>query len=179
MGASLPRPRRRRRLGAVGGPRRGLLRQGVRHHLPRAGARSKRGAGARGRRIFEKCDDRARRALRARRRVSRPSRRRDVWRRAKPDRWRAFAAAVVAAVAVVGADLRRSEFIQRPDHARVHCGDFDGDRPGRPPARLPRGAPRAGLGLRLSRSEPDDPIHGRQLCATDPPRFRGRRLPRH
>ena len=43
-----------------------------------------------------------------------------------------------------------------------------------PPPRLRRAAPRAGLGLRLSRSEPGDAIHRRQLRPADPPRVRHR-----
>ena len=47
-----------------------------------------------------------------------------------------------------------------------------------PPLRLARAAPRAGLGLRLPRSEPGDAIHRRQLRAADPPRVRHARVPR-
>ena len=47
-----------------------------------------------------------------------------------------------------------------------------------PPLRLARAAPRAGLGLRLSRSEPGDPVHRRQLRPADPPRVRHAGLPR-
>ena len=47
-----------------------------------------------------------------------------------------------------------------------------------PPARLRRAAPRAALGLRLSRSEPGDAIHRRQLRPADPPRVRHRGVPR-
>ena len=41
-----------------------------------------------------------------------------------------------------------------------------------PSLRLARAAPRAGLGLRLSRSEPADAIHRRQLRPADPPGVR-------
>ena len=44
--------------------------------------------------------------------------------------------------------------------------------PGDPSRRLRRGAPRAALGLRLSRSEPGDAIFRRQLRPADPPRVR-------
>ena len=47
-----------------------------------------------------------------------------------------------------------------------------------PPPRLGPPAPRAGLGLRLSRCQPGDAIHRDELCPADPPRVRHRRVPR-
>ena len=47
-----------------------------------------------------------------------------------------------------------------------------------PPPRLRQAAPRAGLGLRLSRCEPGDAIHRDELRPADPPRVRHRRLSR-
>ena len=43
---------------------------------------------------------------------------------------------------------------------------------------LARAAARRGLGLRPSRSEPGDPVHGRQFRPADPPRLRNGGLPR-
>jgi formate hydrogenlyase subunit 4 len=57
-----------------------------------------------------------------------------------------------------------------------HIGHARGIRD--PPLRLEPTAPRAGLGLRLSRRQPGDAIHGDELCAADPARVRHRRVSR-
>ena len=60
-------------------------------------------------------------------------------------------------------------FIDSIGHARGVCD---------PPPRLRPLAPRAGLGLRLSRPEPGDAIHRHELRAADPPRVRHLCVPR-
>ena len=60
-------------------------------------------------------------------------------------------------------------FMAAVGHARGVCD---------PPPRLRPLAPRAGLGLRLSRLEPGDAIHRHELRAADPPRVRHFCVPR-
>ena len=76
------------------------------------------------------------------------------------------------------ADCREPQFLQRPARLPVH-GHLGLARCLRDsPFRVQQGAPRPSLGLRLSRSEPGDAVHGFKLRATDPPRVRHHRVPR-
>ena len=73
MGAEAAGAGRRRDARARRGAGRGLLRPRVRRRLPRPPAKRRGGGGARGRPLLARGDGRARRALPARRRLSRPS----------------------------------------------------------------------------------------------------------
>ena len=67
---------------------------------------------------------------------------------------------------------REPELLQRAARLRLHRDFGNACRRGHSSFRLARRPPRPGLGLRLSRSETGDPVHGRQLRAAAAPRVR-------
>ena len=179
MGPEDPRARGRRAAGAVGGARRGLLRQGLRHRLSRPAAHAA-AASARGdRSVVARRDVRACGALSPRRRPAGLRHRRAgaggaaCWSAARMP-----AQAAIAWLSIVPIAESRSSyngllvflFIAAVGVARGASAIH----------RLASRAVRrgAGLGLRLSRSEPRDAIHRRQLRAADPPRVRHAGVPR-
>ena len=80
-------------------------------------------------------------------------------------------------VAVHRAGRERAQFVQRTAGVPVHRGLRIADRTGGASLRLARAAPRAGLGLRLSRSAAGNAVHRRQLRPADPSRVRHRGIP--
>src|SRR5690606_22019417 len=81
------------------------------------------------------------------------------------------------ALADPGAAQRRAQLLQRPARPAVHRHLRRGRRVRDPPLRLARRAPRRGVGLRLSRSQPDHAIRCRQLRPADPTRVRHAGVP--
>ena len=151
VGLEAARPRRRGHAGPGGGAGRRLLRQGVRRDLPRAAAHAGGGAGAGDRPGLAGGDVRLRRRsacwpASCRGSSSMPWPR---WCRASPARacrsrarlpgCRSCRSPRAAAPTTACSSSSSSRVVDAADHR------------GRAPLRLARGAPRAGLGLRLSR----------------------------
>ena len=76
------------------------------------------------------------------------------------------------------ADRREPQLLQRPSRLLLHHGVRLARSLCYPPPRVARRSPCPGLGLRLPRSEPGDPVHGGQFRRADPPRLRHLRLRR-
>ena len=91
---------------------------------------------------------------------------------------RAHATANRRAVAFDRACCGKPQFVRRPAGFPFHgdvghvCGLRD------PPACIRSAAPRTGLGLRLSRCQPGNAVHGGQFCPADPARLWHHRIPR-
>ena len=90
---------------------------------------------------------------------------------AEPGR-RPHARAGGTALAVDRSHCREPQLLQRPPGVHLHRPVDHARRGGHPPLCLARRAPRAGLGLRISRCRPRHPVHRRQFRPADPPRVR-------
>src|SRR5438045_4732435 len=167
----------RRSAGAVSGARRRLFRQGVRRHLPWPSAHRRGRNGQGDGPLLARRDVLFRRPLSPRRRFARRIHRCACPRHGAPRR-RALARTDHHGVALARADRGEPQFLQRPSRAPFHNVFRLPGRAGHSPLRIGPAAPRASLGLRLSGSQPRDPVQRIELCPTDPPRVRHRCIPR-
>src|SRR5688572_23978866 len=176
VAAEVPGTRARRHAGALGGARRGMLRQGVRHDLPWPPALAGGRRGARNRSLVADRDARARRPVPAgghpagllHRRARAGSAAAHRGEPAPPGR---------ARPADHRADCAEPQFLQRPAAVLLHRARRRPRRGSDPPLGIGRAAQIPGLGLRFSRSQPGDAVHPGQLLAADPPGVRQRRVP--
>src|SRR5438552_1434187 len=171
MGAETDGAGRRRAAGPVGGARRDLLRQGVRHHVSGPAAHRRGGGRPGGRPHLGRRHVCLRAAVLPGRPSPRPHHRWARAGRARPRR-RDAAAAIGSGLAVDRADRGGPQLVQRHDPPDLpgELGDADCDL--HPPLRDARDAPERDLGLRLSAVEPRDRIHQLELRHADPARIR-------
>ena len=176
MGIEAVDPGRRRVARAVRGARRGLLRQGLRRHLPWPSAHASGGGHAR---------PTASRSPRVRLVGALPY---------APASYRArdrrLGAGRAEPLAAGRCRSRRTHPGSRSFRSPRARSSYDGLlvfvfialgallRTRYPPLGLARAAPGGGLGLRRARPEPGDAVHRRQFCAAHPQGFRDVRVPR-
>ncbi len=164
-------------LGALGGARRRLFREGLWRDLSRPPAHARRRDGGRNRPLLARCDDGAGGIVPAHRHPARSVHRCTGASILGSDR-RAYAGADRLAMALHRPDRRQPQLLRRPAGIFVygHIGHARGVRD--PSPRLRSLTPRAGLGLRLPRRQSGDAVHRHELCPADPPRLRHHGVPR-